>query len=69
MLLGISPELYFVPPAQLLTCEAPKGSTATAERLTGDLSGALPDCPGTIWDAESIDVKRLGSRNVEPMCN
>ncbi|CAJ1339612.1 unnamed protein product [Effrenium voratum] len=39
--------------------QAPKGSTATAERLTGDLSGALPDCPGTIWDAESIDVKNL----------
>jgi len=33
--------------------------TAVAERKVGDLSGALPDCPATIWNAENIDIKSL----------
>ena len=30
-----------------------------AERKVGDLSGALPDCPKTIWNADDIDIKKL----------
>ena len=32
---------------------------AVAERKTTDLSGALPDCPATVWNADDIDIKKL----------
>jgi len=37
--------------------QAPR-QAAVAERKT-DLSGALPDCPATIWNADDIDVQNL----------
>jgi len=33
--------------------------SVVAERKVGDLSGALPDCPKTIWNADDIDIKKL----------
>ena len=50
------------------TAAAVRGRTARRQappavvekvRPVGDLSGALPDCPATIWNAEDIDIKKL----------
>mmetsp|Transcript_28870 Transcript_28870/g.47717 ORF Transcript_28870/g.47717 Transcript_28870/m.47717 type:complete len:477 (+) Transcript_28870:46-1476(+) len=44
--------------AKVVRQQAPP-STAVAERKKEDLTGALPDCPATIWNAEDIDIKKL----------
>lgn len=43
--------------AKVVRQQAPPA--AVAERKTTDLSGALPDCPATIWNADDIDIKKL----------
>eukprot|EP00434_Breviolum_minutum_P003671 symbB.v1.2.003228.t1/scaffold181.1/size282934/9 len=43
--------------AKVVRQQAPP--SAVAERKTTDLSGALPDCPATIWNADDIDIKKL----------
>ena len=40
-------------------CQQAPRQTAVAERKTTDLSGALPDCPPTIWNADDIDIQKL----------
>ena len=36
-----------------------QAAPAVAERKQSDLTGALPDCPSTIWNADDIDIKKL----------
>mmetsp|Transcript_743 Transcript_743/g.1047 ORF Transcript_743/g.1047 Transcript_743/m.1047 type:complete len:479 (+) Transcript_743:78-1514(+) len=45
--------------SQVARCQQAPSQTAVAERKAGDLSGALPDCPATIWNADDIDIKKL----------
>jgi len=45
--------------SRLAMCQQAPKQTAVAERKASDLSGALPDCPKTIWNAEDIDIANL----------